>query len=56
MYLPFLCLYSEAEAYYVYRVVNNEMFKQFVEVGITNGSFIEIKSGIQEGDFVLKVK
>ena len=44
------CLYTSDEKQYVYKVVNGKKEKCFVETGITNGTEVEILSGIEEGD------
>lgn len=48
--VPTTCLYTSEEKQYVYKVVNGKKEKCFVETGITNGTDVEITSGVEEGD------
>lgn len=48
--VPTTCLYTSDEKQYVYKVVNGKKEKCFVETGITNGTDVEITSGVEEGD------
>lgn len=48
--VPATCLYTSDEKQYVYKVVNGKKEKCFVETGITNGTDVEITSGVEEGD------
>ena len=43
---------DENQAYVLIKGENGELVQVYVEVGVTNGSFVEIKSGLGEGDTV----
>ena len=50
--IPVNSVYSDSEGDYVYKVVDNVRIKQSVECGITNAAYVEIVSGLEEGDGV----
>ncbi len=55
MVIPISTVYPNDDGtFYTYVVVNNEIEFRIIEIGITDGIFYEVKSGLVAGDKVLK--
>lgn len=50
--VPRGAIFIEGDKRYVYRVVNDRIYRQMIKVGIANPTKIEVLSGLHEGDSV----
>jgi HlyD family secretion protein len=50
--VPRGAIFIEGDKRYVYRVVNDRIYRQMIKVGIANPTKIEVLSGLHEGDVV----
>ena len=48
LFVPQNAIFQKQGLYYVYAIRNNKVEKQQVEVGIAQGDYIEVKTGVQE--------